>query len=133
MQYSVTRTAKQRDEQDPGHLEQVIDFLQFMTLPKNAVPVVNEASLFVPNFAGAELAPELEPFLEIIDKRYTTTKWRDTLDRRWLDRNRRLIELFLGDALSLDEFMTLMDENNRDTARRIADREGWTFEEPHWQ
>ncbi len=133
MQYSVTRTAKKRDEQDPGHLEQVIDFLQFMTLPKNAVPVVNEASLFVPNFAGAELAPELEPFLEIIDKRYTTTKWRDTLDRRWLDRNRRLIELFLGDALSLDEFMTLMDENNRDTARRIADREGWTFEEPHWQ
>lgn len=128
IQYSVTRMARDR-----GHLDQVMDFLAFLSTPERGGEIVNEASMFIPNFAGVEMLEMLEPFSEIITYRYGTTKWTYTLDNRFNDANRRLIELFLGDAMSLDEFLERMDRNNREAAERMIQQNGWTFEGPEWQ
>ncbi len=128
IQFSVTRMAKDR-----GHLDQVMDFLAFLTTPEYGGKIVNEAGMFLPNIAGVEMMEALEPFSEIITYRYTTTKWTATLDNRFNDNNRRLVELFLGDGLSLDEFMIRMDRNNREAAERMIRQNGWTYEGPEWQ
>jgi raffinose/stachyose/melibiose transport system substrate-binding protein len=128
MQYSVTRMAKDR-----GHLDQVMDFLAFLTTPERGGAMVNEAGLFIPNVAGFDMSPALEPFQEIIRHRYGTTKWVYTLDNRFNDTNHRLIDLFLGDYLSLDEFLKRMDQNNRSAAKRMIEQEGWSFEGAEWQ
>lgn len=128
MQYSVTRMAKDR-----GHLDQVMDFLAFLSLPEHGGEIVNEGGMFIPNIAGVEMMEELQPFSEIITYRYTTTKWTATFDNRFNDTNRRLIELFLGDGISLDEFVERMDRNNRETAERMIRRNEWTFEGPEWR
>src|SRR5690606_33133993 len=61
-QYAVTQLAVER-----GHVDQVIGFLGFLTRPDIAGPIIQEAGLFIPNVVGAEVAPELEPFLEIVN------------------------------------------------------------------
>ena len=128
IQYSVTVDAERR-----GNLEQVIDFLAFLSQPETGGMVVNEAGMYIPNFAGVEMKDFLEPFSEIIRYRYTSTKWIFTFDTRFNDTNRRLIELYLGDTLSLDEFMIRMDQNNREAALRYVERFGWTYEGAEWQ
>jgi raffinose/stachyose/melibiose transport system substrate-binding protein len=128
IQYSVTKLARDR-----GHLDQVMDFLAFLSTPERGGEIVNEASMFIPNFAGVEMKEMLAPFSEIITYRYGTTKWTYTLDMRFNDTNHRLIELFLGDALSLDEFLVRMDRNNREAAERAIRQNGWTFSGPEWQ
>lgn len=128
IQYSVTRMAEDR-----GHLDQVMDFLAFLTTPEYGGEIVNEASMFIPNFEGVEMLEMLEPFSEIITYRYGTTKWTYTLDHRFNDTNRRLIELYLGDALTLDEFMVRMDRNNREAAERFIRQHNWSFDGPEWQ
>lgn len=127
-QYSVTRMAKDR-----GHLDQVMDFLAFLSTPQYGGAIVNEAQVLIPNFAGVDPDPLMEPFEEILQLRYTTTKWTYTFDNRFNDTNRRLIELFLGDALTLDEFLVRMDRNNREAAERLINQQKWTFEEPEWR
>jgi ABC-type glycerol-3-phosphate transport system substrate-binding protein len=128
IQYSVTRMARDR-----GHLDQVMDFLAFLTTPDRGGRIINEASMFIPNIAEVEMIEMLEPFSEIITYRYGTTKWTYTLDNRFNDNNRRLIELFLGDALSLEEFLQRMDRNNREAAERMIRQNAWTFDGPEWQ
>lgn len=127
-QYSVTRMAKDR-----GHLDQVIDFLAFLSTPQYGGKIVNEARVLIPNFAGVEMDEVMKPFADLLDYRYTTTKWTYTLDYRFNDTNRRLIELFLGDALTMDDFLVRMDRNNREAAKRTIRQHGWTFEGPEWQ
>lgn len=128
IQYSVTRMAKDR-----GHLDQVMDFLAFLTTPEQGGKIINEASMFIPNIAEVEMIEMLEPFSEIIKYRYGTTKWTYTLDNRFNDTNRRLVELYLGDALTLDEFLERMDLNNRAAAERMIRQNGWTYDGPEWQ
>lgn len=127
-QFSVTRLARDR-----GHLDQVMDFLAFLSTPERGGKIINEASIFIPNIAEVEMIPALEPFQEIIQYRYTTTKWTYTFDTRFNDTNRRLLELYLQDALTLDDFLRRMDQNNRAASQRYIDRYGWTFEGPEWQ
>lgn len=127
-QYSITRSAIDR-----GHLDQVLDFLAYLTTPTVAERIIGEAGMFIPNIAGAKIPPELNAFQKIIHYRYCTAKWWYTLDSRFNDVNRRLIELYLGDALPLEAFLQQMHANNRAAAQRMITERGWTFSGPPWE
>jgi len=86
-------------------LERVIAFLEFLTLPENYRRVVNEYPCFMPNIAGVEVLPTMKPFEETLERRYTTTKWIYTFDLKFSEVQRRMIELYLSDGISLEEFL----------------------------
>ncbi len=86
-------------------LERVIAFLQFLMLPENYERIVNEYACLLPNIEGVPVLEPLQPFAEILDRRYTTTKWVFTFDLRFSEIQRRMLELYLNDGIDLDEFM----------------------------
>jgi len=92
-------------------LKRVIQFLQFLCIPEKYTRIVNEIESFVPNIKGVPVLPALKPFEEILERRYTTTKWAFTFDLRFNEIQRRMIELFLNDGITLDEFMDWQTNN----------------------
>lgn len=134
MQYSVSSSAIRKNQ-----AEQAMDFLYYLTRPDNAERIIGEAGLFIPNIKGAKMSSELQPFAEIIKHRYCTVKWLNSFRTEFTDMHQRLIELFLGDGISLDEFLLNVDENmNREADELLAihtrpgAKDFWDFSDPKW-
>ena len=85
-------------------LRRTIEFLQFMTLPKNNDRIVNEFPSFLPNVVGVTPMPELESFEEMLDRRYATTKWASSFDVLFVDTFKRMYAMLLADG-NLDNFV----------------------------
>lgn len=134
VQFSVTNTAVK-----DGEVDIVMDWLRFMCRPDNAEKIICEVGEFMPNIKGARAPEGLEPFQEIIKKRYTTTKWAYSFDQQFNDAQMRLIELLLGGGISLDEFMERMDVLLTETADRTIAKHGpdspepWDFSDAKWR
>ena len=92
-------------------LELVIQFLQFICLPENNTQIGNEYPALLPNIVGVEALPILRPFAEILERRYTTTKWIFTFDLRFSEIQRRMLELYLSDGIDLDGFLAWQERN----------------------
>jgi raffinose/stachyose/melibiose transport system substrate-binding protein len=105
-------------------LKRAIAFLQFLTTPKNTARVVNEILAFLPNVVGADPRPELMPFHQFLQRRYTTTKWLYTFDLRFNEILTRMLDLYLNDGISEDEFMDWMESNVRTAAETVVKRKG---------
>ncbi len=106
-QYEVTNSSY-NDTGDPKtseKLDRVIALLQFMTVPENHERIVNEVPILLPNIVGVAARPELRPFEEILARDYTTTKWVFTFDLKFAEIQRRMLELYLNDGISLEEFL----------------------------
>jgi hypothetical protein len=136
-QLSVTNSAF-NDTKDPAtseKLKRVIGFLQFLTVPRNADMVVNEVLALLPNIVGVEPRRELQPFAEILEREYTTTKWLFTFDLRFNDIMTRMFFLYLQDGISHEEFMEWMDKNVRSAAQTIIRRKRLDLEpfESEWE
>ncbi len=110
-QFSVTNRAFS-DTSDPAtseRLRRVIQFLQFMCLPENAQRITNESLQFIPNIVGVQPRPEMQPFIEILKRRYTTTKWVATFDLQFNDILQRMLGLYLNGGCDLDECLSNME------------------------
>jgi raffinose/stachyose/melibiose transport system substrate-binding protein len=94
-----------------GRLRRVVELLQFMCLPENTGRIVNEYPAFIPNIIGVPVHPQLDPFVEILKRRYTTTKWVYTFDLRFNEILKRILHLYLTGAITLEEFMHWQEEN----------------------
>lgn len=113
-QYEVTNSALA--DTDPAlpfeariaqsaRLRRVVAFLQFLCLPENTAAIVNEYPGFIPNIVGVPALPPLAPFEQILERRYTTTKWLFSFDLRFTDILRRMLLLSFADGVSFDEFL----------------------------
>ena len=98
-------------------LGRVIAFLQFLTVRENYERIVLEYPCFVPNIVGVPVLAPLQPFAEILERRYTTAKWLGTFDLRFSEIQRRMLELYLNDGIDLDGFMD-WQVSNLDAATR---------------
>ena len=87
------------------HLRRVVALLQFICLPENTEAVVNEYAGFIPNIVGVPVLKPLAPFVKILERRYTTTKWIFSFDLRFIDIARRMLQLYMTGGISLDEFL----------------------------
>jgi len=113
MQYVVTNTAFS-DTGDPAtseRLKRAVAFLQFLTLPENAGPVISEVLSMLPNVRGVEPHEELRPFDEILRRRYTTTKWSYTFDMRFNEVFIRMFDLYLNGGIDDDAYLDWSDRN----------------------
>lgn len=137
VQYTVTNSSY-NDTGDPKtskKLKRVMQFLQFATLPEYAEPVVLENPVHIPNLHGVSISRGLEPFAEILDRRYTTTKWMFTFDNRYNRVYERMLLLYLEDGISLEEFMDWQTDNLAAAAQTIIQRKNLNFDgfEKRWQ
>ncbi len=117
-------------------LREVMNFLHFITLPENYERIVNEYACMIPNIKGVEVLPPLKPFTEILERRYTTTKWVGKFDLRFTEIQRRSLELYLNDSIDLDSFMNWQVDNLRmATENHIMRKEDIDFEtmEREWE
>lgn len=123
-QFEVTNSAFD-DTHDPAtstKLKRTIAFLQFLTVPKNVDRVVNEILALLPNVVGVEPRAPLRPFHEILQRRYTTTKWLYTFDLRFNEIFRRMLDLYLNDGIDEDEFLQWMESNVRSGSETVVRR-----------
>jgi raffinose/stachyose/melibiose transport system substrate-binding protein len=120
VQLHVTRRAI-----DDGDLEPTIDFLRFITTPKHAAQIVNEAGILISNIEGATLAENLKPFAEIILRRYCTVKWDYSLGHRFTDHRARMINLYLNDGISLEDFLRDQELSLHRVADEMIAQQGW--------
>ena len=136
-QYVVTNSAY-NDTGDPAtseKLQRVIQFLQFATLPEYSDQVVNENPVTIPNITGVPLTRGMKPFADILDRRYTTTKWVFTFDNRYNEVYERMLLLYLEDGISLEEFMAWQTDNLASAVETIIRRKKLNFDgfEERWQ
>ncbi len=116
-------------------LKRVIAFLQFSCVPENANKIINELVAFLPNVKGVPPREELQPFAEILERDYTTTKWLYTFDLRFTEIMNRMLYLYLQGGISEDEFMTWMEKNVRSAASTVTRRKELDLSqfEPAWR
>jgi len=124
VQLHITRRAI-----DDGDLEPAIDFLRFITTPEHAAQIVNEAGMLISNIQGAALPENLKPFAEIVLRRYCTVKWHYSLGHRFTDHRARMINLFLNDGMSLEDFLRDQEQSLHRVADEMIAQRGWP--EPH--
>jgi ABC-type glycerol-3-phosphate transport system substrate-binding protein len=136
-QLSVTNTAFS----DTGRIEtserlkRVIAFLQFLTLPENAEPVINEVKTFLPNIVGVAPHKELLAFDEILRRPYTTTKWSFTFDLRFNEIFLRMFDLYLNGGIGEEEYLAWTEKNLDAATRAIIARKKLDLEplERRWE
>jgi raffinose/stachyose/melibiose transport system substrate-binding protein len=92
-------------------LKRCVQFLQFATTPRSCDRVVNEMIAQMPNVVNVPDKPELAPFVENLERPYTTTKWVYTFDLRFSEIMNRMLYLYLADGVSEEEFMDWMVKN----------------------
>lgn len=92
-------------------LKRCISFLQFLTTPESTKAVVNEVAVFLPNLKGVEPRPELSRFDEFLKRRSSITKWQFTFDMKFNEVMLRMLELYLNDGISEEEYLDWMDRN----------------------
>jgi len=109
-------------------LKRVIALLQFLCLPKQNERIVNEYAGFVPNIVGVPVLPILKPFEEILDRRYTTTKWIFTFDLRFSEIQQRMLMLYLTDGIDLDGFLDWQGRNLTAACANLRRRKPIDFE-----
>jgi len=110
------------DTGDPAtseRLKRVIALLQFLMVPENYVRVVNEYPSMLPNVAGVPVLPAIQPFADILERRYTTTKWVYTFDLKFNDIQARMLELYLNDGIGHEEFMRWQVDNVHAATRNL--------------
>jgi len=99
-------------------LKRVIAFLQFLCVAENTQTVVNEYACFLPNIVGVEPLPQLKPFADILERRYTTTKWIFSFGPRFGFIQERMLSLYLVDGIDTDGLFDWQEDN---IARAVDD------------
>jgi raffinose/stachyose/melibiose transport system substrate-binding protein len=108
-------------------LGRVVQFLQYLCMPENCNRIVNEYESFLPNIVGVPVAPSLQPFDELLQRRYATTKWVYTFDLKFQEIQNRMLDLYLNDGITLDEFIGWMERNQDAACENAAMRKQSDF------
>lgn len=115
------------DPETSERLKRCIAFLQYLTVPENADLVVNETVILMPNIKGVEPHEPLKPFHEFLQRRYTTTKLHFTFDLKFNEIMLRMLDLYLNDGISEDEFLDWIEKNMSAAIDRVIKRKDIDF------
>jgi ABC-type glycerol-3-phosphate transport system substrate-binding protein len=109
------------------NLEDCVDFLMFLTTPRAIERMASEALIFIPNIKGAKMAPELQPFYEIFQRHTNAIQFLESLDGRFKKQWRRMLDFYLNDGLSLDEYLKVLDQNFQAWVDSHRGEPAWDF------
>ncbi len=118
-----------------GNLDDCMDFLMYITAPKNLEQLTSEAKVYIPNVEGARMQPDLQPFEDIFQRRYCAIKWLDSMDGRYKKEWRRMMDDWLNDGITLEEYLGILEQNFAGWAASHMKENEWDFSkmETVWQ
>ncbi|MGC8890615.1 MAG: ABC transporter substrate-binding protein [bacterium] len=126
-QFNVPASAQKQ-----GMLEVAVDFLMYLTAPKNAGPLIADLGAFLPSIKGVKPAKELEAvfwrpgtyeFLELI---FPNPGYIDITEEA-KDKNYKLWQLYIGDQISLDKYVEEATKNVDDAVNKLIKEHNWDF------
>ncbi|MCL5269257.1 MAG: ABC transporter substrate-binding protein [bacterium] len=109
------------------NVEDCVDYLMFLTAPRNIERQTAEALVFIPNVKGARTDPRLEPFQEIFRRRYCAMKWLESMNGEYKKYWRRMLDYYLNDGVDLDGFLAMLDQNFARWVKSHRGEPGWDF------
>ncbi len=124
MQLHLTNSARYNN-----NIEDCIDYLMYLCSPRSIERLTTEALVFIPNVIGAKMSPELEPFDEIFSRRYCAIKWLESLSGEYKKQWRRMLDLYLNDGMTLDEFLETLEKNFTEWVEDHKNEPAWNFNE----
>ncbi len=93
-----------------GNLTACVDFLMFLTAPRNTEQLVNEAGVYSPNIIDVQPSAELTPFADILARPYCAIKWMESLDGEPKQAWRRWQDYWLQGGYGRAAFLTQLDD-----------------------
>jgi ABC-type glycerol-3-phosphate transport system substrate-binding protein len=109
------------------NLDDCIDFLMWLSTPHGIERLASEALIFIPNIKGAKMAPELEPFYEIFQRRCCAIQFLESLDGQYKKQWRRMLDYYLNDGIDLDGYLKILDKNFQDWVASHRHEAAWDF------
>jgi raffinose/stachyose/melibiose transport system substrate-binding protein len=119
--YNITKAAKER-----GNLDLAVDFLMFLSAPKNSGPMITELGHFVPMVKGVDIPEQLKDFAPSVARRTTLFQgYVSRLTPQFGDQYFKTLQLYLLDKVSLDEAMKQVDSYMMRATNQLIAENGW--------
>lgn len=126
-QYSVSSN-QANGTMTPEKFDAAVDFLKFLTAPQNAGPMVNDLGSFIPTIEGTTPLPSMTKLIEAMSNTETMGLMELTIEEGRA--NQRLLQEFMGDQITLDEYMEKVAELMQDTVEGLREQNGWDWDNP---
>jgi len=124
-QYAITSTAVRK-----GNVDLAVDFLRFITAPRNLGPMVAEAAMYVPNVKGVDINPKLAGFAKKLEAGHVLFGEVPN-SKIFNDHWGRTMQSYLGGQYTLDDVAGKMEAYlEAEVERLLRQNEGvWEFTE----
>jgi raffinose/stachyose/melibiose transport system substrate-binding protein len=122
-QFGVTKTAVKNN-----NVDLVVDFLRFITAPKQASAIIGELGEFLPNIKGVDVNQDLAPALSAVSSgvgEAAMIVYDDKIDSEAATNKDKLIDNYLLGRAELDETASQVQQLLMDQAQKVADQQGW--------
>ena len=125
MQYHVTNSALLND-----NVEDAIDFLMYVSAPRQIERMAAETLMYIPNVVGAKMDERLVPFRDIYSRPYCAIKWLESMDGKYKKYWRRMLDYYLNDGFDeKDEFLIEIENNFAAWVKSHQGDAAWDFAE----
>jgi ABC-type glycerol-3-phosphate transport system substrate-binding protein len=123
-QWGVTYMAEKR-----GVVNEAVDFIRYVTTPKNCGYLVNELGFFIPNVKGAPMNPDLRPIFNQLKNggEETIFTYGDKLTEEYGQERNRIFQRYILGQIDLE---TAVKENQsalEKAADTMIEKYGWKF------
>lgn len=104
----------------------VIDWLMFLTAPKNAGPLVQDFGGFAPNIVGATVEPDLQVFMDATKNGTFRISNDNPLTAEYKERHNRIGQLFLSGGLTIEQAAEQIQKEMETAADQLLrENPGW--------
>ena len=126
-QYSISSN-QANSTMSPEKFEAAADFLKFLTAPQNAGPMVNDLGSFIPTIKGTTPLPSMTELIDAMSNTENMGFLELTIEEG--KANQRLLQEFMGDQITMDEYMTKVAELMQNTVEELKEQNGWDWDNP---
>lgn len=121
-QFAVPTTTSR----DPVKMKYTLDYLMFLTAPQNAIPLVKDLGLFIPNIKGSYDDPHMKPFMENFG-RHIRIAHELPLTRDYDEKFYKTFQSYMLDEITLNEATDIMQKEMEKAVDEICSQKGWKF------
>jgi len=113
---------------EKGIVDQVIDWLMFITAPQNYIPLANDLGWYSPGLIDLEgIDPKLEPFIRSVENGvFRIESFYRGLTVEYADQFYRVLQEYLSGRKNLEQATDEIQRYMEQAADELIERNGWT-------
>lgn len=123
-QWGVTYMAEKR-----GVLNEAVDFIRYVTTPKNTSFLVNEVGFFIPNIKGAQMNPDIRPIFNQLKNggEETIFTYGDKLTEEYGQERNRIFQKYILGQIDLETAVKENQQALEKAAKFMIEKYQWKF------